>query len=847
MLGGTPPTFQHEILPIFQQSCLGCHGERGQGGVDLRNLATIVGRTGGSPLVVPGNPKGSLLLSVIESGKMPKGGQPLSPDQIERIREWVANGQFPSADSARTEAIAKRIDKGRQFWSFRPPIKVQVPGPAADPIAAFVARKAASKGLTLNPQETPERLVRRAYFDLVGLPPTFEEVKAFGADRDQSAYAKLIDRLLASPQYGERWARHWLDVAGYADSNGYLGDEPRTEAWRYRDWVIRALNDDKPYDQFLMEQFAGDQMVSWRMGERLSPAAIDKLIATGFLRMTPDGSDNQKIYQLDKYYDALHATTEVSVKAALGINLNCARCHDHKFDPILQEDYYRVMAFVSPAYDPAKWLPANTGSGEWPSRFIPNATTAEFDAFIQKDKEIAPRIRARRKERSDLYNTFRQRWYRDKLAEASEGERLVFENALDTPVGSRDEKTAEIVRQWESRFPIKNEELEKKYPEVAAGLARIDAAGKADDEALDAVRPEMIWALWDVNKNAETRILVRGSYLSPGDPVKPGIPRVLDATEKPFAVPEADAASHSTGRRLAFAKWLTSPSNPLTARVIVNRVWQFHFGDGLVRTPDDFGTQGARPTHPELLDWLAVDFMENGWSLKRLHRQIMLSAVYKQSATASPEKIAADPDNKLLARRDPKRLEAEAIRDSLLAVSGKLNTTLYGPPIALCKGPDGQFFADTSGRIDKLIGVPIPPCGEATPEVPAERRPDRRSIYLQTKRTATVSLLNAFDMPLMETNAAARFRSTVPSQSLALMHNPLVLEAAKGLASRASSATTDPVAWVRRAFELAYARASGEQEVSVGYGAVRRADDPMAGFIRFCQALLASNEFIYVD
>lgn len=848
-LFGATPSFQHDVLPILEQKCLACHGAKAMGGVDLRTLTSILAGGSSGPILIPGRADQSILLKALDSGRMPAGGQQLDLRVRQMIREWIENGQFPTREAAKAELLGSRVEAGRQFWSFRSPVKVQPPGPGlGNPIDAFISSKAAAKGLTLNPPETKAKLIRRAYFDLVGLPPKIEDVDAFVADQSPTAYESLIDRLLASPQYGERWARHWLDVAGYSDSNGYLGDEPRTEAWRYRDWVIRAFNDDKPYSGFLTEQLAGDQLTNWKLGERLSPESVDKLIATGFLRLPPDGSDNQSIYQLDKYYDATHLVTEVAIKAVMGINLNCARCHDHKFDPILQDDYYRIMAIFRPAFDPGKWLPANTGSGEWPSRFIPNATESELAAYIAKDKEIAPRIRARRREKADLYTSFRSKWQRGQFSSLEPDVRAELLKALDTPEGERTAAARELLRTWELKFPITNDNLEKALPELAQRLASVDEAGQIDDKALAAVRPEMIWALWDVNKQAETRILQRGNFLNSGDSVAAGIPKVFSDAARPFAIPSVQPDSPHTFRRLALARWLTSGSHPLVARVIVNRIWQFHFGEGLVRTPDDFGSQGARPSHPELLDWLAVDFVEHGWNIKRLHRQILRSATYMQSAATDPVKISLDPENRLLARRDPRRLEAEAIRDGMLAVSGRLDLRMYGQPIALCKALDGQFLADPSGRIDTLIGVPVPPCAEPKSEVPEARHPFRRSIYLQTKRTATLSLLTAFDMPMMETNAPSRFRSTVPSQSLALLHNPLVVQSAAQLASIASAESAgDWVKAIRRAYELAYSRRPGEAEIRAAFQTLPTSADPASAFRLFCQALLASNEFLYID
>jgi hypothetical protein len=745
--------------------------------------------------VVPGNPEASRLWIVVRDGIMPQGGPPLPEADKQLIREWIAKGKFPSANEPPPPKGKARItDKERQWWSFRKPVKPPVPAvrDAArirTPIDAFIEQKLAEKKWTIGPEADKRTLARRAYFDLLGLPPTPEELSAFVADTKPNAYARLIDRLLDSPHYGERWARHWLDVAGYSDSIGNSTDEIRTLAWRYRDYVIRALNQDKPYNQFLLEQFAGDQLVNYDPTVKPKPEDIEKLTATGFLRVEPDYGDQQNIYQVDKYYDALQATTETALKSVIGLQLACAKCHDHKFDPILQEDYYKLVAVFQPALDPEKWIAATSFSyGTWPSRHMLDIEAGDREVWV---KAVQSEYQAVRRERSSVAASVAR------LLKSGGGNDM---DSADAPSAA---------------------ELEKLDP----ALAKRAAALKEHEEAYKKLDQQRIWGLWDVSKNpSQTRILIRGNYLSPGDPVEPGIPFVLDDPQKPFSFPQPRAEWHHTGRRLALAQWLTRPDHPLTARVIVNRVWLYHFGEGIVRTPDDFGSQGAAPTHPELLDWLATGLVENGWSLKWLHKQMMLSAAYRQSSAEDPVKLAADPSNKLLWRKSPVRLEAEDIRDAMLQIGGRMDSTLYGEPVPVRKAPDGQFIEDQ-------------PAGAL----------HRRSIYVMTRKGTPHSFLLAFDQPTMDAgNMPVRFRSALPAQSLALMNNPLIVECAKAFAARLLKEGGDKTgARLQYAFELAYARPPRPEEFKVMRAFLEaNQTDPNVWFT-ICQALFGASEFLY--
>lgn len=776
------------------------------GGLDVRSIASLMSGGSSGPAIKPRDPDASLLVKQLAEGKMPMGGEPLSTEEVQLVRAWIEQGRFPSLDAALDEARkAKITDKERNHWAFRTPVRHDAPevksaGRVRTPIDAFVLAKLEERGWELNPDADRAQLIRRAYLDLTGLPPSPEKVRSFVTDPDPAAYEILIETLLASPHYGERWGRHWLDVAGYSDSVGNAADELRPLSWEYRDWVIRAFNADKPYDQFLREQLAGDQIVNYDPDAKPRPDQIDSLIATGFLRLPPDITDTQTIYQVDKWFDAQQTTVETSMKAILGLTFGCARCHDHRFDPILQEDYYKLTAVYQAAFDPENWVPAALDFGHWPTRYILDAGPEHKQAYIQAALEEYPAIRRERNRVNAEYAKLRRMLREEGSAQASESIRLEDGDLDDYSDGRIDEL----------------------YPELAARAAEV----RRREQAYEELMPRRIWGLWDVSKEPSAAyILIRGNYLAPGPAVDPGIPTVLDDPDNPFKFPEPKPEWHHTGRRLTLANWLTKPDHPLTSRVIVNRVWQYHFGEGIVRTPDDFGSQGAPPTHPELLDWLAVDFVENGWSFKHLHRQIMLSSAYRQSSAERPGQMADDPSNKLLWRKQPLRLDAEALRDSLLAVSGRLDRKMFGEYEPLTQGPDGQWIVNTEkGGSD-----------------------NRRSLYLTNRRSGTHGFLLTFDAPPMDnSNMPQRFRSALPTQSLALMNNRFVLESASALAARVEKEADDLETRARRLFELLYGREPGIDELRLVHNAIETAQDEKTAWRTLSQALLASNEFLYV-
>jgi hypothetical protein len=816
------PLFKSEILPIFEKNCVKCHSQaQKMAGLDLSTFSGVMSGGASGPVIAPGNAKRSLLWKMIELDKMPLGGQ-LSAADKQSIKAYIEQGRFPAMNAAEVERHAKKITpQARAWWSFQRPVKAAVPAvrnrdQLRTPIDAFILAKIEEKGWQLQPEADRVTLIRRAYLDLTGLPPTPADVKAFVEDQSPKAYETLIDGLLASPHYGEQWGRHWLDIAGYSDSVGDASDTERDVAWKYRDYVIQSFNKNKPYDRFLLEQFAGDQLINYKPGERPKPEEIEPLTATGFLRMTADITDNQTIYEVDKYFDALEKATETSMKAVMGLTIQCARCHDHKFDPLLQKDYYKITASFQAVWDPENWLAANLSFGEWPSRMILDMPQDKRDAWIKEvTSERAKHYRRLQLVLAATYDRYRHELHAGK--QLSKEEREIIRKEIEAnPDLDVDPKAP--------TFGISDADLEARFPELAEMK---QAARKYRKGGNSQNKPNYIMAAWDVSKTpSPTYVLMRGNYLAPGAPVEPGIPAVLDDPSHPFQFP--DPKDHPewnhTGRRLTLAKWLTRADNPLTARVFVNRVWQFHFGEGIVRSVDDFGTQGSRPTHPELLDYLAVSFVEHNWDIKWLTKQIMMSAVYRQSSIEDPVKMAADPGDKLLWRKAPLRLEAETIRDSMLQVSGLLQKEMYGPQLPLKRAADNQWIED--GK---------------------KGNPNRRSIYLSYGRTRPEGFLRAFDCPDMTSDSQSqRFRSALPSQSLALLNNSLVRRTSLAFAGQVLEEGKGEIeAALRLAFERAYSRKPYAEELQLAHAVIAKSPDPKEGLRLFLQGLMGANDFLY--
>ncbi|HVJ84463.1 MAG TPA: DUF1549 and DUF1553 domain-containing protein, partial [Caulifigura sp.] len=700
---------------------------------------------------VPGNANDSLIWQKVESGEMPPGKAKVSAAEKELLRRWIAAG----APTVRLEPESLAPGLGitpeeRSWWAFQPirrpePPKVQAADRVANPIDAFVLAKLEAEQLTFNPQAEKVALVRRAYFDLLGLPPTYEQVQAFVNDQSPNAWPKLIDDLLNSPHYGEHWGRHWLDVAGYADSDGVSAADPvRPYAYKFRDSVIRSLNADKPFSEFIIEQLAGDELVP-QPPVSLTPEQIETLTATGFLRMAADGSTAEGDADLNRN-QVVADTIKIVTSSLYGLSVGCAQCHDHRYDPIPQTDYFAIRANLEPALNPKAWK---------------NPPQRQVSLYTDADRTKAAEIEAEAGKLIAVRDEKQAKYLEASLEKELEKHPAELREALREAYKTEDAKRTPEQKKLLSERPSVNINPGNLYQYDMAASEDLKKLG-SEIEAVRAKKPveDYVAALTEPATTAPvTYLFHRGDHRQPKDPIKPGDLQIASAPEQPVTFPDDDSALPSSGRRLAWAKWLTSGQHPLVARVIVNRVWLNHFGRGIVGTPGDFGKLGEMPTHPELLDWLATEFMANGWSLKSLHRQIMLSSAYQQSSRRTPEKDSIDGDNRLYGRMPVRRLEAEAIRDRMLAASGSLDRTPFGPAIPV--------MADDAGQIIVQNGVP------------------RRSVYLQVRRTQPESMLTAFDAPVMDLNCERRPSSTVASQSLMLMNSESVLQIARKLADRA--------------------------------------------------------------
>jgi hypothetical protein len=823
------PLFKTEILPVLEKNCVSCHGpSQNMAKLDLSSFTGMMEGSSSGPVIAPGKPERSLMWKLIENDQMPQGGK-LTNAEKQLIKSYIQYGRFPQStaqDDAtrRAKEAAMITDKERNWWSFRKPVKPTVPSvtnkdQARTQIDSFVLAQLEHKGWKMQPEADRRTLIRRAYFDLVGLPPTPAEVQAFLDDKSPNAWEKVIDQLLASQHYGEQWGRHWLDVAGYSDSRGDAGDSDREVSWKYRDYVVNAFNKNKPINQFIVEQLAGDQLVNYKHLALPTPDQVEPLTATGFTRTTADITDNQTIYEVDKYFDAQQKAMETSLTALLGVTVQCARCHDHKFDPFLQRDYYKLMAVYQPVWDPENWLPADLNHGPWPSRMVLDMDETSRAAWI---KDVTSNDAKAIRRMDDLLEATYQR-YRAELRAgrdiSEEAKRLQIRKDIENDPDLEVDRNA-------PKDVMNDQQMEQKFPELAKWKDEIQSKryGRRNQSK---VPPNYIEASWDVSKTpSPTYILARGNYLAPGAEVQPGIPVVLDNPQHPLEFP--DPAQHpdwnSTNRRLILAKWMVAPENPLVPRVFVNRVWQWHFGEGIVRSADDFGTQGAKPTHPELLDYLTVSFEEHNWDLKWLTKQIMMSQVYRQASTEVPEYVAADPSDKLLWRKAPLRLEAETIRDSMLKVSRLLNERMFGKQEPIKRGPDGQWLEDNQGHGS-----------------------NRRSLYLAQTRTRSVNFLHAFDCPDMTSdNQPERFRSSLPTQSLALMNNPLVMRTSKAFAQEVLERTNKNYEEaVKLAYETAYNRQPTAKELEIAKKAIASESDPQEGMRMFIQAMFGANNFLY--
>lgn len=797
---GRPEVTQHEIIPTILLRCTVCHGLRRQeGGVDLRTKLLMLKGGKSGPALVPGKPEESLMLKRIVAEECPPrrrvvevSVKPMESHEIALLRKWIESGVPEIADEA--DAPGKGTDPlisdaDRQFWAFQPPSYVEIPRisqQVRNPIDAFILEELEEKGLAFSPRADPSTLIRRAYFDLTGLPPEPEELEAFLSDSDPLAYEKMLDRLLSSPRYGERWARHWLDLAGYADSEGKREqDELRPDAYRYRDYVIRSFNNDKPYDRFLLEQIAGDELVDYENATEITDEICDNLAATGFLRMAPDSTVANITAFVPDRLDVIADAIEVLGSGVMGLTIGCARCHSHKFDPIPHREYYRLSAILKGAYDEHDWLTPN-------NRRLPYVTTKERRRWEADEKRLKAEIESLKAPLHEKAAQLKKKHFEERFIELPDVLRDDVRAALETAADKRNEVQKYLAEKFEKSLQIDEAQLRKINDEFKKMAEEID---KKVEPLGKQRRPEpTIRALWDRGEPSPTYILTRGNYLTPGRLVGPGVISALTRGNEPFEATPPWPGAKKTGRRLALAKWLTDPDHPLTARVMVNRIWKHHFESGIVKSLGNFGRTGTPATHPKLLDWLAHEFVRSGWSMKALHRLVMSSNTYRQSSVVTLECERLDPGNDLLSRFPLKRMEAEVLRDTILQVSGRLDETPFGPPDKVQVRTDGLVTSVGSSK-----GW-------------------RRSIYVQQRRKEIPSILEAFDLPQMNPNCLARPNSVVATQALHLMNNALVRQLAQSLAERiAKEAGANPTNQIKRLFLIALSRlpAADEEQIAL--------------------------------
>ena len=848
-------TFEKDVRPILKTHCTHCHGEeeKPKGGVDLR-LRRFMDKKmeDGTAMLLPGDAAKSGLVHIVRSGEMPKKGKPLSDAEIAVIEQWIKQGAKTAKAEPTTLAPGPLIaDEDRDFWSFQPvkhpkaPAISNLKSQIRNPIDAFVLKQLVEKKLDFAPEADRRTLIRRVTLDLTGLLPTPEEVTAFVEDKSPLAYENLVERLLASKAYGERWARHWLDVVGYADSNGSSeADSERPQAWRYRDYVIRSLNEDKPWNQFIQEQLAGDELAGATHGDFqaavLDEKRRDQLIATAFLRMAPDGTGDAPADPKLAANQVIAEEMKVLSSSLLGLTVGCAQCHDHRHDPITQADYYKLRAVFDPAYN---WQAWRTPANRMYSLYSPDDRKKAAD-IEAKAKEIEAEARAMSKK-------FLDEIFEVEIKKVPQAEQAAFRVARDTPVAKQTPEQKALIKKYPSALATYSLDLyDKKKQDL------VDAK-MAEAKKLRETKPAegFVMALTEVKGTAPaSNLFYRGDHEQAKQPVTPGEIGILAKPQiEPFK--PASVTTGSSGRRLAYAQWLTSGHHPLVARVLVNRFWMNHMGRGIVNTPGDFGTHGDRPTHPELLDWLADEFVKGGWKLKPLQRAIVLSTTYRQSSV-NPASQNLDPENKLYARYKVRRLDAETLRDSLLAVTDALVESSYGPPSSIGIDPQGRVVTG----IDK---------GTITShKVESAGANDfRRSIYVQVRRSKPVTILDTFDAPTMQPNCELRAQTTVAPQSLLLMNDVFVLDNSLRLAKQLEAfAPKNPEQQIKRAWELLYGQPAKPADVQRCLAYIEEQtksltqyhhdiqhpkgvvpNPPQEALASLCQVLCSSNRFLYVE
>ena len=833
------PTFERDIRPILKVACFHCHGEDDErkGGLDVRLVRLMMEGGDSGSAITPGDLESSLLWEQIDSDEMPKGEKKLSSEQKKTIRQWIELGAKTARPEPYNVEDARFTEEELSHWAFQP-VEDQ-PYPHSNsvtlntPIDGFIAARLAEKGLVFSEPADRATLIRRVSFDLTGLPPSPEEVATFEDDPRPDAYPRLVSRLLASPEFGVRWGRHWLDVAGYSESDGGVDSDPKREyAWRYRDYVIEAFNQNKPVDQFIREQLAGDELIREPL-DTYNSRHLEYLTATGFMRMAPDPTQSSNTLS-DRNMAAAEAIQVIST-TMLGLTVGCAQCHDHKYDPIGIDDYYRFRAVFDPVFPLKNW--------QQPNARLVDMTTEEV-------KAEAARIEANAKVIEDDLNRRRRELGSEiqelKLADVPDAVRDATRKAVLTKNKDRTDRQKELLDLYPMVKPVSNivgllveydgpsyRKFEKEQQKITAVRATKPALRKV---MATMERPGVI---------PTSQIFFRGNPEAAKEEVQPNELMVLTRLGRDVSLPINDGTLPSTGRRLAYAKQLTDGSHPLTARVFVNRLWLHHIGRGLVASPNDFGLSGDRPSHPKLLDWLATDFVKHGWDQKRLHRMILLSRTFQQSSRRTPELDAIDPENILFGRANLRRLQAEEIRDAILSVTDNINHHLGGPSIPVTQNGEGKVVIGVQKIRD---GIPVGA---------NEDHPDayRRSAFIEVQRSLPLNMLSTFDLPAMTPNCDLRRPTTVATQSLWFMNDSLMVGRGADLASHLHRHFETSQERITALFIRLFAKPPSadqeracleflEEQKEVRVTEKTGNHDALA---TLCQTLMASNRFLYID
>ena len=811
--------FQDQVLPVLQENCLPCHDRHTRtSGFSVESLDSVLaGGARHGAAVMPGTPEQSPLIKVLRGEIEPRMplGRPFAEDWIRLIEQWIGG----LAATPRTDSPAE------PYWAYvnpaaGPPPEIKDPPWIRNGIDSFILKRLQEEGLSPAPSASRRTLIRRLFFDLLGVPPEPAEAEAFADDPSPNAYEALVDRLLADPRYGERWGRHWLDLARYSDTNGYEGDPEYYHTWRYRDYVIDAFNADKPYDLFVKEQLAGDEFFEMMSAGALPPPDPESVVALTFLRLAPftepRGEEDRHVL--------LSEMTSTVGSVFLGLTVGCAQCHDHKYDLLPTRDFYRLKAFFATVQiDPPRPGDIQQLGGPQPASFV---NPARKERWGRERAALEQQLQTTEKSFALFYEpllerlkAFRLEAARDRLA-SPEPEPPTFKDlkkAIRDDQGYRKFSMEEHRRFTDFRHRVlrlKNA-VERRKP-LAMSLRNADGPPYGPNVST-------------------TYVLERGHWNRKGEPVEPGFPSAIEGHSRPAPIDLDPFGRYPTrGRRLALAKWIASPENPLTARVMVNRLWHWHFGRGIVDTPSDFGKNGAAPTHPRLLDWLAHELVKQNWSLKAMHRLLVTSGAYRQSSLHSdPDAARIDPQNRYLWRFRRKRLEGEAVRDSILTASGRLNGDRGGPPV----------FPPLPRGLDDAQKVQ----GTNTWETMSGPRGRKRSVYIFQRRSLSMPLMETFDAPVPNASCARRETSVSVLQALTMYDGEFVNEEARHFAERVRrEGGAGPASRIRQAFRTALGRDPRPEETAQARRLLK--ESPTGdGLTALCRVLLNSNEFVYID